>query len=739
MKRISTPIRAGLAACLLLISQVIAPTQVAFAAPGGQLQQVFCNIQGNSGQWKAQIGGPSTEHEYPLLVNGQPVYVHDEHDVTTTMDQQCQSQYGVTVIAVPAIPAINDPCGTGNATWAVPSNTAAIHWTVSGQDHLIATTQQPYVFVINGHQTTTYDYGVAIETNKAPCVTKITKPTVPVIDACGPNNIVYGTVPTSSNYTFVRNSDGSITFTAKMGYVFDDGSANGVTTYTLPVLSDSGVLCNTEPIPATPQVVDPCGDNNAYWIVPSDTSTVHWSIVNGELIATAIGVLFTNGQSTINFGAPADSGKCRVVLPTPPAPIDPCGAGNATWNGMPANTSSYVWSLNAGSLAVTATADYMFSDGTTYHNFGLAPDSGALCPAPQVVNPTCDTPGSITLPAVAYDGYTYHYVVSIGLQSWTYDTNAVPKTIAVTSGTQVHVMLIREDPWDTRVFDQLYTFALLPCIEIPATPTPADPCGANNAYWVKPTDSDTVTWTIDESGHLIASPVGALFTDGSDSHDYGVVTDSGMLCAPPAPHIIVQCGLYNNDIAQITQPNESEHYYWTTYWDGDTLVVTAVPDNGYWFDETTDSSWSFTDQHTSCTMPSLTTTPKQCHADATVSVEYDTERYYYTIQLDDGEELPLDSGTTTLTNIGTYTVRAYEYRYSDDERMVSDESDGLVFTDTFTVSAPSCEPGKGSITPLPTPIELPHTGSDGITGWIVALISAATVYGAVYFAQPRRQ
>ena len=70
--------------------------------------------------------------------------------------------------------------------------------------------------------------------------TEIPVPTVPVIDECGPGNAHYGDVP-SGNYTVVRNEDGSITLTAKDGYIFP----NGQESVTLP----KPVEKNTQPCP----------------------------------------------------------------------------------------------------------------------------------------------------------------------------------------------------------------------------------------------------------------------------------------------------------------------------------------------------------------------------------------------------------------------------------------------------------------------------------------------------------
>jgi len=727
MKHLSQTLKAGLAALLILAAQAIMPSQAAFAAPGGQLQQVFCNVEGRSGKWKAQIGGQSTKHEYPLLNNSQFVYVHNQNEVTDAMDTQCQTQYGTQTIPIPATPAVNDPCGPRNATWVIPGDTASIHWLLDGQNHLIATAQMGYIFSDHSDRTTTHDFGVAVDTN-ADCV--IVKPQQTMNDPCGTNNATW-TIATSSYYTIKQNLDRSVTITTIAGYAF----AGGVKSYTIPAPTDTNALCSSEPIP-TPQPVDPCGLNNAYWVKPRNTQTVHWSIdTKGELIATAVGVNFTDHTSSINFGLAKDSGNlCLVDMPKQPEPKDPCGVNNATWE-LPSNTKEYTWSLINGHLIVTTTANYTFSDGVT-HDYGLAGDSGQLCPV-TIVQPTCNTDGSITLTLPDHHFVQYYYEVTIGIAppvKYTQDTTIT----GIKQGTVVHVKLVRDGYFIDIVFKKDYTFDMLSCIKIPSDPSPVvDPCGPNNATWGEIKNTDTITWSI-VNGRLIATAVGSLFTDGQPTHDYGVAKDSKELCAPTPPTVEVFCGLYTNDQVILPETGESDHYSWSVERDGDTLVVTVTPDEGYWFGEDVTTEWTFVDTHTACTMPPLQTTPKTCRADATVTVEYNTERYYYTIQLGDGEENPLDSGTTTLAEVGTYTVRGYEYRYSNDERIMIDEEDGVAFTETFTVTAPSCEPGKGSITPLPSPIELPHTGSDGLSNLLVALVSAAAVYGAVYFAQPRR-
>lgn len=761
-KKMSVRVSTAIITAITIVAQFVAPAQMAYAAsphdsedtsqsvPGQQSDKVFvCKYSGhpsvgekaqtvNSVAFKVSGSNDPSQWRWPGTAfndaQGLSYILAWDTGQQTPSTNACP-----TLAAVPVNTAlVDDPCGIGNASWILPADTTTTHWSINQSGHLIASAKSGYMF-ING--TLSVDFGVAPETNTAACVSKIPKPTVPIIDLCGPANITYGTVPASAYYTFIRNQDGSITFTANNGFIFDDGSANGVTTYTLPVLHDSGALCQSEPIPA-PQHIDPCGIANAYWVMPSDTPTVHWALSGGQLTATTVGVLFTNGQASINFGNAVDSGvMCSVALPQAPTPIDPCGTSNATWGNIPANTASYTWQLSDGHLIATTTTNYLFDNGSSAHDFGLAPDSGDLCPTPVVVNPTCDTPGSITLPAVKDDGFSYHYTVTIGTDVSTYTATALPKTIYVAQGMHVRVTLVRDGLWQTQIFDTSYDFALLGCIQIPVQPTPIDPCGTDNASWTKPEDTATVTWSI-ENGHLIAHAVGSLFIGDEASHDFGLAPDSNILCAPTPPRINVKCGLYNNDEILLPELSETDHYSWSI--DGNdatnTLTVQAIADEGYSFSQDTKTTWEFVDQHTACMMPEIHTTPKMCATDATVSLTYDAERYHYTIRVGDGPAVVLANGTTTLTQVGTYTVNGYEYRYSD---RFTDQADEIAFTTTFAVSAPNCSYGRGSVmppvvTPPTTATELPHTGSDGIAGLIVALIAATSVYGIVFFAQPRR-
>lgn len=99
------------------------------------------------------------------------------------------------------------------------------------------------------------------------------------------------------------------------------------------------------PMPATPQVDDPCGPGNASWLVPEDTDELSWRL-DGESGELAVGVrgdaIFDDGTTTHSFGVPSDSGEeCPVVIETanPPRPEpDPSQEPSPMPEATPAST-----------------------------------------------------------------------------------------------------------------------------------------------------------------------------------------------------------------------------------------------------------------------------------------------------------------------------------------------------------------------------------------------------------------
>ena len=71
----------------------------------------------------------------------------------------------------------------------------------------------------------------------------------------------------------------------------------------------------------------------------------------------------------------------------------------------------------------------------------------------------------------------------------------------------------------------------VPCVDLPQAPAVNDPCGPDNAVWIKPEDTARLRWEITSDNHLVAhTKDGLVFRDGSSTHDYGLAVDSGEEC-----------------------------------------------------------------------------------------------------------------------------------------------------------------------------------------------------------------
>jgi LPXTG-motif cell wall-anchored protein len=82
------------------------------------------------------------------------------------------------------------------------------------------------------------------------------------------------------------------------------------------------------PVPATPQVEDPCGPGNAKWIKPADTNEVAYTLTNGPLGEQTLqanakdGYVFPNKEKVKGFGNAPETNldACPVVVPPKPNP-----------------------------------------------------------------------------------------------------------------------------------------------------------------------------------------------------------------------------------------------------------------------------------------------------------------------------------------------------------------------------------------------------------------------------------
>lgn len=143
----------------------------------------------------------------------------------------------------------------------------------------------------------------------------------------------------------------------------------------------------------------------------------------------------------------ATSAPTKIAVPAAPTPNDPCGFNNASWT-QPADTDKITWTISNGHLIATTKTGYVFTDGTTTHDYGVAPDS----------NQPCDIP-------------------------------------------------------------------------VPPKPGVNDPCGKYNATWIVPSDTDKITWNLDNYGNLTATAkAGYVFSDGKTVVSYGKAYDSNKAC-----------------------------------------------------------------------------------------------------------------------------------------------------------------------------------------------------------------
>ncbi|QHC01338.1 hypothetical protein EK0264_14300 [Epidermidibacterium keratini] len=81
------------------------------------------------------------------------------------------------------------------------------------------------------------------------------------------------------------------------------------------------------PVPAQPDVTDPCGPDNATWTVPADTDEITWSIDDdGNLTATTNeGYVFDDGTTSHSYGEATDSGvECVAAAPSVTAEMMAC-------------------------------------------------------------------------------------------------------------------------------------------------------------------------------------------------------------------------------------------------------------------------------------------------------------------------------------------------------------------------------------------------------------------------------
>jgi len=322
-------------------------------------------------------------------------------------------------------------------------------------------------------------------------------------------------------------------------------------------------------------------------------------------------------------------------------------------------TTKYTWNGSEWVANVTTKTEHKSRPATTEEQMSCASQT----------QPTCETDGTLTLPAYKGDWHKdYKYVVTIGLSVKTYDAYKTV-TISVPQGATVNVQLVSDDCFHNVIFTKDYTFDFADCITIPE-PQQTDECGPDNASWIVPADTNDVHWSINGDGHLIATAIGGRFTNGDTTIDYGVAEDSEEPCvATPVQPQITDCKAVLPITLGIT--------YKEVYLDANGNIIT----------------------------------PSQSGIVAA------------------------HQGVLATANAG-YVLST------------SNRDDGSYL---YTLDFTGMNCGKGDVTPptvtppakttsatLPTPAELPHTGSS-LSGLLVTLLATLSTYGVVYFLQPKRR
>jgi hypothetical protein len=355
------------------------------------------------------------------------------------------------------------------------------------------------------------------------------------------------------------------------------------------------VVCSqTVPVPAKPAQNDPCGPNNATWVVPQDTDKVDWTLrSDGHVIAaTKAGYKFDDGTTSHDYGVAVDSGTpCPgnppVAIPTQDT-TDPCnGPGvtnNVAWSGpLPADTAEIDWSQSNNGATRTATlkGDRKWSDGTTASKvFNLPADSGVKC---DNGNPPC-----ITKPATYTVSGTMIMVTGAKPGTWL----ALYEANDPMNQTLLQSVLVGQDCTATVVL-------------------PPKQCESQQLQWDHVSVQPAQTLTVDHGGDGIADVdgfiAGALFTVPGDESLCEVTT-----YAPPRVKSHDECEPQHGTNDTFTVPSSANFTYVKngTPMDAGTYkarvtryVIKAVPNDGVSVTEGAKTRWVLKFSKNACFVP----------------------------------------------------------------------------------------------------------------------------------------
>ena len=301
---------------------------------------------------------------------------------------------------------------------------------------------------------------------------------------------------------------------------------------------------------------------------------------------------------------PAPQGPQEVQIPATPKIDDPCGLHNASWV-VPADTVSITWELKQNGHLVASTATgYKFTDGTTTHDYGVAPDSGKPCVKfveaipPYVDKDLCGKVNdTYTIPKV--EGVQY-FVDGKPVSPGTYSTNGALH-IEITAKAQEGYVLVGDDCWKLTFTDESCLVKVTPV----KPEKPAVVCGPANDEITLPKVTGVVYTAVWHGSWLVVTATPAEgYRFSHDAQTEWRFKDHSTRCsvevpAPEDPTVV--CGA-NNDI--LVLPEDVAHVtYTSTGWIDGKNVVTATTDEGYYISGTegeTTMQWTFKDDATLC-------------------------------------------------------------------------------------------------------------------------------------------
>lgn len=580
----------------------------------------------------------------------------------------------------------------------------------------------------------------------ASCRANVTATVPTSLDLCAKTNDTY-TIPTTAHViykvggvtkaagTYSTGGASSVTVTAQ---ATDGYALSGTSSWTL---SFTNVPCTQEvPVPPTPEIVDPCGLNNASWVVPVDTAVYDYTLnQDGSLsVSTKAGYTFSNGETSYNHGKPSDNGNyCVVPVPPTPSLTDLCNTNgnNATWN-VPASDNTYSWAVNnEGHLIVTVLGDNSFDGNVKTHDYGVASDSHIVC-APTGTPTKSDSCGTkndtYTIPATTgIDYIVNNQVVAAGTYaaSGTVTVTAVPQNGFELQGTSQWTVSFTDEYCEPDVYAYLYTYC--------------DEDGQTFVLYVRnTTDSDQRYEMVvrDSDGNIIDQDI-ATFASGQDEYGGWTATEEGDYTIQVYSYntgergdllwerdVSTQCAedtytpeIYKRDqfgnllpgakftIELCQYADDSDAISCETYTDVDLGLL------GDWFSTIDYEKYAYTE-----VTITETKAPETCVLGGPWTFTWDYD-YHDDILLD---QFVRDEASDTPVNSGSWDggqVWDLENTCSTEDEETPPVKDVKDVKDAASVVA-----------------ELPHTGPGGTFTTLIALISAIVTYGAVYFAQPKR-